>query len=105
MQSRGNKIPAAFMNRLNAAERELEAAKRRSAQGSMDGRVNPNDPDIVAAQQKVAEVQRDIAAQGYYLPGMTPAGAPVAAPTGGQTDLSSMSDEDFAAVLQSVTGG
>jgi len=105
MQSRGNKIPTAFMNRLTAAERELEAAKRRSAQGSMDGRVNPNDPDVVAAQQKVAGVQRDIAAQGYYLPGMTPAGAPVAAPTGGQTDLSSMDDEEFAALLQSVTGG
>lgn len=95
MQSRGNKIPTAFMNRLTAAERELEAAKRRSAQNSMDGRVNPNDPDVVAAQEKVAGIQRDIAAQGYYLPGMTPAGAPVTAPTGGQADLSSMSDEEL----------
>ena len=79
MRSTPGKIPTQFMNQLRDAQTNLRNAQKAAV--DIQGNPIPNDPRVVAAQQALNRVQQDIIANGYSLPGVTPAGG-ASAPSG-----------------------
>lgn len=104
MSLTSGRMPTRYSAALRGAERELEAAQKAAV--DLTGKPIPNDPRVKAAQEKLRRVQQEIIAKGFDIPGVTPATGPSAVPTTAATpDLSSLSDEEFAAMYRAVAGG
>lgn len=103
MRPKPNRMTTEERQAIALAERRLDAARKAAV--DLAGNPIPNDPRVKAAEEEVQRIKASIAAQGRTVPGFVPPATMSApAPTSGQPDLSSMSDEEFAALLQSVGG-
>lgn len=94
MSPSAGRMPSRYAQALSQAQRALDTALKNS-RDPVTGKVNEKSPEVIAARNKLRDVQNDIMAKGFDLPGVSPtAGAPAAAPA---ADAGGCSEADIIA--------
>ena len=88
MSPSAGKMPTRYAAALRSAERAMEQAAK-NARDPITGKIDPNNAELKAAQEKLQSVQRDIISKGWDIPGVTPTGA---APTSGGLQVGAVQD-------------